>query len=59
MSKKAYCLFAAEDSAEQKAVMAFCIYIIATEIDKFHNEICSQIIDLPSKFSNFDFRLSL
>ena len=30
-------LFAADISAEQKAGVAFCIYIIATEIGKFHS----------------------
>ena len=43
----------------KKPQVAFCIYIIATEIDKFPREICSQILDLRSKFLNFDFRLSL
>ena len=41
----------------QKVELTFWYYIIATEIDKFHNEICSQIIDLPSKC--FEFRLSI
>ena len=43
----------------KKSILTFCYYIIATEIDKFLFEICSQIFDLPSKFLNFDFRLSL
>ena len=43
----------------KKPKAAFCFYIIATEIDKFHFEICKQIKDLLSKFWNFDFRLSL
>ena len=41
----------------RKGLLPFWYYIIATEIDKFHNEICSQIIDLPSKC--FEFRLSI
>ena len=41
----------------QKVELTFWYYIIATEIDKFHNEICSQIRDLPSKC--FEFRLSI
>ena len=40
MSKRQKSLFAADNSAVQKPKAAFATTFIATEIDKFHFEIC-------------------